>query len=162
MYLLFTKVHVYLKGSMILKILMMSLLVYCSRTFKEFLKVPPWLFSSSQVADHSIVMVHWYGKLMTSMSFVLLFWYYQKCSHSTVYTWFGRRPMKFLKSGCDATMTWALSLNNDVINEVVSSLSSRRLSISLNTNVYMVESFSSEPGNNLALIHCIPSCLSPA
>ena len=37
-------------------------------------------------------------------------------------------------------------MKNDVINEVFSSLCSRRLSISLNTNVYLVESFSSELG----------------
>ena len=37
-----------------------------------------------------------------------------------------------------------------------------RLSISLNTSVYLVESFSSEPGNNLAQMRGIPSCLSPA
>ena len=53
-------------------------------------------------------------------------------------------------------------MKNDVTNEFLSSLSSRRLSISLNTNVYLVESFSSEPGNNLAQISCTPSFLSPA
>ena len=41
------------------------------------------LISSSHVTDHSIVMVHWYGKWMTSISFWLRIWYHQKCSHST-------------------------------------------------------------------------------
>ena len=128
------------------------------------------LISSSQVADQSMVMVHWYGTWMTSMNFVLLFWYHQKYSHSTsvvtyrvcitprahqdnkvitmqshgqaqsnpiLYAWFGSKPMKFLNNGCDVTMAWALSLKNDVINEGFSSLSSRRLSISLNTRVLM-------------------------
>ena len=73
--------------------------------------------------------------------------------------------MKFLKNGCDVTMAWALSLTNDVINEGVSSLSSRRLSFLTEytcTNVHLVESFSSEPGNNFAQMRCLPSCLSAA
>ena len=58
-------------------------------------------------------------------------------SNPILYTWFGRKPSKFLKNGCDVNMAWALSVKNDVINEVCSSLSSRRLSISLNTRIQM-------------------------
>ena len=170
-HLLFTKI--YLKGSMVLKLIIRWWFWwYHFWCIASAVSKSSWnchLISSPQVADHSIVMVHWYGTWMTSMSSWLLFGYHQKYSHSTsvvtcrvcisprvhqdnkaitiqslghtqsnpiLYTPFGRKPMKFLNNECDMTMAWALSLKNDVINEVFS-LGSRRVSISLNTHVQM-------------------------
>ena len=84
-HLLFTKV--YLKGRMVLKLIIRWWFWwYHFWCIASAVSKSSWnchLISSSQVADHSIVMVHWYGTWMTSMSSWLLFGYHQKYSHST-------------------------------------------------------------------------------
>ena len=155
----------YLKGTMLLKLIIRwwFWLYHFWCIISSALSKSSWkchLISSSQVEDHSIVMVHWYGTWMTSMSFlhstsvvtcrvcisprahqdnkvITIQSLGHTQSNPILHTWFGRKPSKFLKNGCDVNMAWALSVKNDVINEILSSLSSRRLSISLNTRIQM-------------------------